>query len=126
MQTLQEYAAAGMGIAFHAKNIPDKKAIVSEHGERTFQELNENSNRYANFLCDKGLKPGDGVAIVCSRDSSSVGVNLFITPNKQGSFRFNLFFSSGLILLNLSGSIKKAVPKKLILKESFKVYGRTF
>ncbi len=65
MQTFQEYAAAGMGIAFHAKNIPHKKAVVSEHGERTFQELNENSNRYANFLSDNGLKPGDGVAIVC-------------------------------------------------------------
>ncbi len=65
MQTFQEYAAAGMGIAFHAKNLTEKKAIVSEHGERTFQELNENSNRYANFLLDKGLKPGEGVAIVC-------------------------------------------------------------
>ena len=65
MQTFQEYAAAGMGIAFHAKNLPEKKAIVSEHGDRTFQELNENSNRYANFLLDKGLKSGEGVAIVC-------------------------------------------------------------
>ena len=65
MQTFQEYAAAGMGIAFHAKNLPEKKAIVSEHGERTFHELNENSNRYANFLLGKGLKPGEGVAIVC-------------------------------------------------------------
>ena len=65
MQTFQEHALVGMGIAFHAKNIPDKKAIVSEHGERTFKELNENSNRYANFLSDKGLQPGDGVAIVC-------------------------------------------------------------
>ena len=65
METLQEYAAVGMGIAFHAKNLPHKKAIVSEHGERTFQELNENSNRYANFLSNAGLKPGDGVAIVC-------------------------------------------------------------
>ena len=65
MQTFQEYAAAGMGIAFHAKTLPEKKAIVSEHGERTFRELNENSNRYANFLLGKGLKPGEGVAIVC-------------------------------------------------------------
>ena len=33
METLQEHLALGMGIAFHAKNIPDKKAIVSEYGE---------------------------------------------------------------------------------------------
>ena len=44
MESLQEHIALGMGIAFHAKNIPDKKAVVSEYGERTFKELNENSN----------------------------------------------------------------------------------
>ena len=55
METLQEYIAAGMGIAYHAQNYPEKKAIISEHGERTFQELNENSNKFANFLRKKGL-----------------------------------------------------------------------
>ena len=65
METLQEHLALGMGIAFHAKNIPDKKAIVSEYGERTFMELNANSNRYAKFLKEKGLQNGDAVAIVC-------------------------------------------------------------
>ena len=87
MQTFQEYAAAGMGIAFHAKNLPEKKAIVSEHGERTFRELNENSNRYANFLLGKGLKPGEGVAIVCKNRPEflealfgPIRVGLRITP----------------------------------------------
>ena len=65
MESLQEHIALGMGIAFHAKNIPDKKAVVSEYGERTFKELNENSNSYANFLTDKGLVAGDSVAIIC-------------------------------------------------------------
>ena len=64
METLQEYIAAGMGIAYHAQNYPEKKAIISEHGERTFQELNENSNKFANFLRKKGLKSGDAVAIL--------------------------------------------------------------
>ena len=65
MQSLPEYIALGMGIAFHAKNIPDKNAVISEYGARTFQELNANSNRYANFLLSKGLRPGDSVAIIC-------------------------------------------------------------
>ena len=64
METLQEYIAAGMGIAYHAQNYPEKKAIISEHGERTFQELNENSNKFANFLRKKGLKSADAVAIL--------------------------------------------------------------
>ena len=65
METLQEHIASGMGIAFHAKKIPNNKAIISEHGERTFLELNANCNRFANFLLEKGLQPGDAIAIVC-------------------------------------------------------------
>jgi len=65
METLQEYMAVGMGIAYHANHYPEKKAVVSDYGERTFNELNANSNRYANFLIDKGLLPGDAVAILC-------------------------------------------------------------
>ena len=65
METLQEHIAAGMGIAFHAKKLPHNKAIISEHGERTFLELNANCNRFANFLLEKGLQPGDAIAIVC-------------------------------------------------------------
>ena len=38
MQTLEEYISAGMGIAFHANMFPTKKAVISEHGERTFHE----------------------------------------------------------------------------------------
>ncbi len=65
METLQEHIASGMGIAFHAKKLPHNKAIISEHGERTFLELNANCNRFANFLLEKGLQPGDAIAIVC-------------------------------------------------------------
>jgi Acyl-CoA synthetases (AMP-forming)/AMP-acid ligases II len=65
MQNLEEYISAGMGIAFHAKMFPTKKAVISEHGERTFHELNANSNKYANFLLTHGLQSGDAVAIVC-------------------------------------------------------------
>ena len=65
MQSLPEHIALGMGIAFHAKNIPDKNAVISEYGTRTFQELNANSNCYANFLLANDLVPGDSVAIIC-------------------------------------------------------------
>ena len=65
MQSLPEHIALGMGIAFHAKNIPDKNAVISEYGTRTFQDLNANSNCYANFLLANDLVPGDSVAIIC-------------------------------------------------------------
>ena len=65
MQSLPEHIALGMGITFHAKNIPNKNAVISEYGRRTFQELNANSNCYANFLLANALIPGDSVAIIC-------------------------------------------------------------
>ena len=48
-----------------SKNFPDKNAVISEYGTRTFQELNANSNCYANFLLANDLRPGDSVAIIC-------------------------------------------------------------
>ena len=65
METLQEHIAVGMGIAYHAKKVPHNKAIISEFGERTFSELNANCNKFANYLIEKGLQPGDAIAIVC-------------------------------------------------------------
>ena len=65
METLQEHIAVGMGIAYHAKKVPHNKAIISEFGERTFLELNANCNKFANYLLEKGLQPGDAIAIVC-------------------------------------------------------------
>ena len=65
METLQEHIAAGMGIAYHAKKLPENKAIISEYGNRTFFELNANCNKFANYLLENGLQPGDAIAIVC-------------------------------------------------------------
>ena len=65
METLQEHIAAGMGIAYHAKKLPENKAIISEYGKRTFFELNANCNKFANYLLENGLQPGDAIAIVC-------------------------------------------------------------
>ena len=64
METLQEHIASGRALPSTLKT-PHNKAIISEHGERTFLELNANCNRFANFLLEKGLQPGDAIAIVC-------------------------------------------------------------
>ena len=69
METLQEHIASGMGIAFHAKKLPNNKAIISEHGERTFLELNANCNRFANFFRER-FTARRAIAIVCKIDLS--------------------------------------------------------
>jgi long-chain acyl-CoA synthetase len=58
--------AAGMRLAHWAQVQPEVLAVQSTSGDRTFGELNANSNRLARALRARGLHEGDAVAIVCS------------------------------------------------------------
>lgn len=61
---LQDAIETGMLIAYHAQRQPLASAVVSDYGERTFAELNDNANRLARLLADNGIVAGDSVAIV--------------------------------------------------------------
>lgn len=61
----KELTARGMGLAWWASVQPDRAAIVSPTGDRTFTELNANANRLARALRARGLRAGDAVALVC-------------------------------------------------------------
>ncbi len=61
---LEEAVLTGMTLAFHAQERPDKMAVVSAYGERTFSALNQRANQLARVLRDAGLKPDDGVAML--------------------------------------------------------------
>lgn len=62
----REAAAVGMSIAFTAHKAPDRPAILSERGDRSFFELNAQANRLVRELRAAGLREGDAVALVCS------------------------------------------------------------
>ena len=62
---LQEAAQVGMSIAFHADEAPDRMALESSHGNRTFGELNANANRLVRVLRSAGVQRDDGVALLC-------------------------------------------------------------
>jgi long-chain acyl-CoA synthetase len=54
-----------MALAFHARGQPDTDALRSPHGNRTYFALNSRANQVARFLRSRGLRAGDGVAILC-------------------------------------------------------------
>jgi long-chain acyl-CoA synthetase len=56
----------GMSVALMARNAPERLAVISRHGDRTFGELNANANRLVRVLRGKGLREGDAVALLCS------------------------------------------------------------
>lgn len=63
-EELQRWAAKGMSMAYHASLAPDRIAIRSDFGERSWGALNENTNRLARRLRAAGVGPGDAVALL--------------------------------------------------------------
>ena len=61
-----EAATKGMTVALHARYAPDRMAIVSDAGDRTFAELNANANRLARALRARGIGHGDSLSLIAS------------------------------------------------------------
>src|SRR3989442_751557 len=51
----------GMAIAVHAAATPHRVALVSEHGDRTWAELNGRANQLVRALRRRGLPAGDAM-----------------------------------------------------------------
>jgi long-chain acyl-CoA synthetase len=65
-QMLAQSMARGMAVAFWARAMPQALALVAVNGERSFAELNARCNQLVRALRERGLREGDGVALVCS------------------------------------------------------------
>jgi long-chain acyl-CoA synthetase len=68
--------AQGLLISWWAARIPDKPALITGSGNRTFAELNANINRLGRALRARGLKVGDSVALMCTNRPEFVEVLL--------------------------------------------------
>jgi long-chain acyl-CoA synthetase len=74
--TLDDAVAHGVTSALYAARWPSHIAVQDAHSQRTFLELHENANRLAHLLRDSGLKPGDGIALLCGNRCEFVEVLL--------------------------------------------------
>lgn len=58
---------AGMTVSYWAKHGGDRVAVYDPDGTaHTYAQVNERANRLARYLCDKGAKPGDSLALICT------------------------------------------------------------
>lgn len=64
----------GLGLAVHAREAPDRTAVVSPAGERSWRELNTRCNRLMRALALRGVAPGDSVALLCANRPEFVEV----------------------------------------------------
>jgi fatty-acyl-CoA synthase len=59
-----KWGEIGMLPAFNARRTPDRAAIIDDEGSFTYKELDEAANAVAHALLAKGVRGGDGVAIL--------------------------------------------------------------
>jgi long-chain acyl-CoA synthetase len=65
-EELQATADRGLAISYHAAADPDRLALISEHGDRTFRALDARANQLVRALRRRGLKQGDAIALIGS------------------------------------------------------------
>jgi fatty-acyl-CoA synthase len=61
---IYKWGEFGMLPSLNARRHPDRAACIDEKGEFTYRELDEAAHAVANGLIEKGVKGGDGVAVL--------------------------------------------------------------
>ena len=61
---IRKWGEIGMLPAFNARRTPNRAAIIDDEGTLTYKELDEAANAVAHGLLAKGVRGGDGVAIL--------------------------------------------------------------
>ncbi|OBB62197.1 acyl-CoA synthetase [Mycobacterium sp. 852013-51886_SCH5428379] len=61
---MRRWGEFGMIPALNARRTPHRAAVIDDDGEMTYKELDDAAHAVANALLEKGVKGGDGVAIL--------------------------------------------------------------
>ncbi len=64
VRAFNDYGMLGAGVAIAAIRHPQRLAVIDEHGQLTYRELDDSVNAIATAWLERGLKAGDGVAIM--------------------------------------------------------------
>jgi len=110
------------------KNFPEKTALIFIDSKISYKQLNEMANRFANFLLDMGVKPGDKVAMLMPnmpqivaatygawKAGAVVVMNNPLYTDKELEYQFNNSESSLLVTIDLLG------PRMIALQPKTKI-----
>ncbi len=64
LEEICEAARSGMALAVYARDTPDRMAVTSQYGARTFGELNARANQLVRAWRRAGIREGDSVAML--------------------------------------------------------------
>jgi acyl-CoA synthetase (AMP-forming)/AMP-acid ligase II/uncharacterized membrane protein len=94
---------------------PDNVCIVDELGQLTWGEVNDRSNRLANALSDRGIREGDGVAIMCRNHRYFIEATVAVSKLGATSLYMNTAFAAP----QLTEVTEREKPKAIIYDQEF-------
>src|ERR1700752_3903873 len=94
VQALVGYGPLGGAPRVAALRHGDLPAIADERGEITFAEFDEQINRLANALTDRGLQPGAGIGILCRNHRAPLIAAFAASRNGMNAIWLNTGFSA--------------------------------
>jgi fatty-acyl-CoA synthase len=94
LKTLRDFGPFGSAVHLAAIRHPDTPAIADERGEISYAEFNDMINQLANALLDLGLKPGDGIAMLCKNHRAPLVVGFAASRAGLRSLWLNTSFSA--------------------------------
>jgi acyl-CoA synthetase (AMP-forming)/AMP-acid ligase II len=108
-------ASPAAGIASAAIHNPERTMVVDEDGTVSFAEMHRRSNALARALADEGVKPGDGIAIMCRNHRRFIDATLAVSKLGAHGLYMNTAFSGP----QLVGVVEREEPAALIYDEEF-------
>jgi acyl-CoA synthetase (AMP-forming)/AMP-acid ligase II len=105
--------AAGYTVA--AARYPDDVGVIDELGTLTFSQMHARSNAFAHALASDGIKPGDGVAIMCRNHRGFI--DAVVACSKLGANA--LFLNTQFSKPQLTDVLEREDPAALVYDQEF-------
>jgi acyl-CoA synthetase (AMP-forming)/AMP-acid ligase II len=114
-QVVRWGASPAAGVAAVAITDPERPSVIDEAGTVTYAEMHRRSNALARGLAQRGVGPGDGVAIMCRNHRGFVESTLAISKLGAAGLYMNTAFSGP----QLASVVERERPATLIYDEEF-------
>ena len=103
------------GYAASAIRFPGATAIIDEHGELTFADVQRRTNALAHAWSDEGIVEGDAVAILCRNHRGFV--EALVAASKLGAHA--LLLNTAFSAPQLAGVCEREDPRAIVFDEEF-------
>jgi fatty-acyl-CoA synthase len=101
----------------NARKFPSRTALIDEHGQLTYAQLDEQANRLANHLTAQGIGAGDKVALLAKSSIRWVVAYLAILKNRAVCVPLNY----RLMAQDVAGSIEDAKCRMVLTTDDYRI-----